>query len=420
MLGVIFTYGMTYGGTAAALANPYLGLLIYVCFAVLRPGVGLWYWSVPPGDYSKYLAGGVVLGWLIRGAGSWRFGRAKPMVACLIAFLFWNVLSAIPAVNQELAWERVEALAKIILVVVVGVTLIDSVEKIRQMAWVILLSHGYVAYDLNMNYFAGFNRLWETGFGGMDNNSMGITLVSCTGLGIFLCLSARMWYQKAAAVVSLGFMVHAILFSFSRGSMLGLILVVVASFLLIERRAIHYLMLVGGIGLIMLFTGNAVIDRFSTTFDGSGKRDDSAEGRLQMWSTCVEVAASNPVFGLGPHHFPVFAAHYGLTPMKEAHTTWLQVAAENGIPGITFLLVFYIGTVVRLWPAIRAATPVPDPRLRDTARMVIAATLGFMLTAQFVTLPGLEAPYYIVMLGLGALKLLSTGTAAPVPAVRPH
>jgi hypothetical protein len=39
--------------------------------------------------------------------------------------------------------------------------------------------------------------------------------------------------------------------------------------------------------------------------------------------------------------------------------------------------------------------------------MVIVSTLGFLFTSQFVTLPGLEAPYYIVMLGLAALKLLN-------------
>jgi hypothetical protein len=45
--------------------------------------------------------------------------------------------------------------------------------------------------------------------------------------------------------------------------------------------------------------------------------------------------------------------------------------------------------------------------------MVIASTLGFVFTAQFVTLPGLEAPYYVALLGAGVLRLLSVPELLP-------
>jgi O-antigen ligase len=130
-----------------------------------------------------------------------------------------------------------------------------------------------------------------------------------------------------------------------------------------------------------------------------------------MWEICTRVATENPVTGLGPHHFPVYSSSFGQTPNKEAHTTWLQLAAEIGIPGVLFLLAFYLITVVRLWPMTRSATPVPDPFLRDVARMVTASTVGFLFTAQFVTLPGLEAPYYIALLGIGAVRIRSASAA---------
>jgi hypothetical protein len=101
----------------------------------------------------------------------------------------------------------------------------------------------------------------------------------------------------------------------------------------------------------------------------------------------------------------VYAQSFGLTVGKEAHTTWLQLLAEVGIPGVGFLLVYYLTALARLWPMTREAYPLPDPWLRDVARMVIAAIAGFLFTAQFVTLPGLEAPYYIALLGAGAIKL---------------
>jgi hypothetical protein len=45
--------------------------------------------------------------------------------------------------------------------------------------------------------------------------------------------------------------------------------------------------------------------------------------------------------------------------------------------------------------------------------MTIAALAGFMLSAQFVSLEGLELPSYITMIGAGTLKLTSVSAFAP-------
>jgi O-antigen ligase len=121
---------------------------------------------------------------------------------------------------------------------------------------------------------------------------------------------------------------------------------------------------------------------------------------------------AHPLFGLGPHHFPVHAHEFGLTPGKEAHSLWAQIAAELGIPGLFFLVAFYAMSVTRLWSYLRRPGPEDDPWFLDTARMVIAAITGFAVSAQFVSLPGLETPYYIVLLGAGALKVVSSSQRA--------
>ena len=40
--------------------------------------------------------------------------------------------------------------------------------------------------------------------------------------------------------------------------------------------------------------------------------------------------------------------------------------------------------------------------------MVIASLVGFMVSAQFVTVYGVELPYYVVLIGAGAIKLADT------------
>ena len=125
------------------------------------------------------------------------------------------------APEQEIAWEYVDRYAKIILPVIVGVTTIKTVSQLKKLAWVILLSHAYPAFELNMKLLGGYNQLKEEGFGFMDNNSYAISLVSASGLAFFLFLHAERWWQKAIAAGSAAVIIHAVIFSNSRGGMLG-------------------------------------------------------------------------------------------------------------------------------------------------------------------------------------------------------
>ena len=83
------------------------------------------------------------------------------------------------------------------------------------------------------------------------------------------------------------------------------------------------------------------------------------------------------------------------------------------MPGLLFLVLFYGLCVIRLIPLARETSSVPDPWLRYLARAVIASLCGFALAAQFVSLVGLETPYYIALIGAGALKLASVPVEEP-------
>jgi O-antigen ligase len=257
-----------------------------------------------------------------------------------------------------------------------------------------------------MSYYDGFNRIQEIGFGNMDNNCFSISLCAAAGLAFFLGLNATRWWQKLLAFASAAFSVHAVMFAFSRGGMLGLIITAVISFVLIPKTAKHYLIFALAIALAFRLAGTEVVDRFTTVFVSAEERDASAQSRVNMWTICRDQMIANPVFGLGPHHFPLYAEEVGLTRGKEAHSLWLQIGAELGFPGLLFLVTFYAVCWLRLWPYARRPEPGTDPWLTDTARMVIASVTGFAVSAQFVSLPGLETPYYVVLLGGGALKML--------------
>jgi O-antigen ligase len=411
-MGLIFTIGLCYGGALVSLFNPFVGLLIYVCFAIVKPEA-MWYWSVPEGNYSRIIAIALLVGWMGKGFGSWQFGRGRGIVFAFVGYWLWTASSIVWSIDQGMAMGSVEALTKTLLPFLVGITIIDSVRKLKQLAWIIVLSEGFVAYSLNTFYFEGYNRLLEDGYAGMDNNCNAIAFVTCTGLALFLGLESTKWWLKALAFAAAAFMAHAVLFSFSRGGMLALVVTGIVSFILIPKSPKHYLMLLAAALALVRLAGPQVLARFETSFAAEGARDGSAESRLRLWSACWDLMLKNPM-GIGADQFGLMVVNYGFRPGMMAHSIWLQVGAEVGFVGLACLVLFYALCIVRLWPLARQKEAVLDPWLPVAARMVIAALIGFAVSAQFVSLKGLEVPYYIGLLGATVLKLTSMPVETPL------
>src|SRR5262249_4810833 len=128
MKGLLFTYLLTYGGALTSLFNPFIGLLIYICFAIIRPE-SMWHWSGPAGNYSRIVAIALLMGWALHGFGNWSFGRARGIIVAFITFWLWIFASALQAENPGVAFAFVEAMAKVLLPFIAGITLLDSVPK---------------------------------------------------------------------------------------------------------------------------------------------------------------------------------------------------------------------------------------------------------------------------------------------------
>jgi probable O-glycosylation ligase (exosortase A-associated) len=407
MKGLIFTYTLTYGGALVSLFNPFYGLLVYFAFSIIRPE-SMWYWSVPQGNYSRIVAIALLIGWAGRGFGDWRFGKGGAIVYCLIGFWLWAVASTLfAAIRTDVGFNFVENQAKILLPFLVGATVINSVTQLKQLAWTLALSQSYVALEMNMSYYQGFNRMEYLGFGGMDNNCVAIAMVTGAGLAFFLGLDAPKLWQKLLAWGGAALMAHSIMFAFSRGGMLALIITGIVSFALIPKKPRDYAVFVLAVLLALRMAGPEVVARFTTVFVDKEERDFSAQSRADMWVDCWDLMTKHPLFGIGPDHWAgIYSFQYGWQD-KEAHSLWVTIGAELGFVGLGLLLAFYGFAVLRLWPLAHERRLVPDPWLHSVARMVIAGLVGFGISAQFVSLEGLELPYYSTLIGVVGLKLLT-------------
>jgi putative inorganic carbon (hco3(-)) transporter len=410
--GLLLTYVLAFGGAAMSLRQPLIGLFVYALFSIVRPQV-MFGWAGDLRGMSEIVGVAMLIGWAINGFGSWQFARARGIVLALLAFFAWFTLSAVFAADPAFAFGSVAERAKVVLAFLVGITMLGSEPSLRTFAWMIVLGHGYLGAEMNWSYVNGYNRAADGLLG--DNNSFAAAMVAAVGPALFLGFATKQWWKKGLAFGSALLCMHTVLLTFSRGGMLGLIVTGLAMALLMPKKPKYVLALVVAAAIGLRLTGPQLTARFQTTFAAEEDRDASAQSRVELWKDCLLVIERYPVFGVGPWHWPRIASEFGWPAGKQAHSFWLQVGAESGVAALLLLLGFYS---LMLYHALWLAR-----RFRGTVYEVygmyaFSGLVGFMVSAQFVSLEGLETPYYLVLVGAAALKLKSSEASA-APATLP-
>ena len=404
MKGLLFAYALVAVGTVGSFRNPLIGLVVYILFAVLRPQA-LWGWAGGLDGLSLVVGVAMIAGWVIHGFGTWTFARGRNVLLALAVFTVWLFLSTLQANNPQVAADWVVSFLKILMPILIGVSLTNSDKTCRLIMWTIVLAQAYVSLEMNQSYFLqGFNRAALQGFAGMDNNSFGISLVATIGPAVALGLSARTWRERGLAFGAAMLILHTILLTFSRGALLGLIAVGVIAFVIMPKRPKYLATMAVVVAIAFSLTGPELTARFKTTFAGADERDASAESRIDLWRDCLTVAVSRPVFGVGPQNWPLVAQDFGWPAGKHAHSVWMQTAAELGFPGVLALLMFFVLTVRNLWPIVRGREAPPGSERSLLAAGVMLSMVGYIVSAQFVSLQGLEVPYYVAIVGVGLVK----------------
>lgn len=407
MKGLILTYLMTYGGSAAALFNPFVGVCVYWVLDIVRPQY-MFAWAGTEGAFSQIVAIATAIGWAAKGFGNWRFGEGRTVYVLFVAAALWSFASALLAPHHDIALTFVLEQSKRLLMLTIALTTARSGRQLKTLLWVFVASAGYLAYELNMSYLAGSNQAQYAGYGGMDNNCLAISMVTCLGTAGFLVMQARAAWQKAIAATAALLIGHTVLLTYSRGGMLGLVMVAVAALVVMPKRRNHLLAMTLAAVIGLSLVGPQVQERFGTTFASASERDDSAQSRVDLWKDCLIVMERYPLFGVGPDHWRFIVAEFGWPEGKEAHSLWLQSGAEVGVPGALLLLMAYLVATRKAWRLARTRGNSPDDEFfRNVGCMVVASLAGYMLSVQFVTLKGLETPYYVLAFAIVCLRLVS-------------
>lgn len=340
----------------ACLFRPWIGILGWLWVAYFSPHGMTWGFgrSIP---IAVLIGGATLIGLLFT-------GDRKPLprawaVFLLFVFAVHFTFTTLFAFNPDVARGKWEWVVKGLLMTFVAMTLFQDRRRLRYL---------YMVTALSLGFFGVRGAFWvlRTGGGGgwvmgpdlsffSDNNELGLAL--CMILPILLYLSreeSRPWL-KFVFRFTFAMSAVSILFTYSRGAFLGLIVVLG---ILIWRSPWRWRFATAVI-ILALIAAPLAPDRLWQRItsielqDTAETRDDSAKGRLEAWTTAWNIAVDRPFTGGGFRALwdPfVWQRYYGDNFLKarDAHSLYFEVLSEHGFLGLGLYFAVIISTLLTL------------------------------------------------------------------------
>lgn len=260
-----------------------------------------------------------------------------------------------------------------------------NINRLKRVILMILAGISYLSYysisNLAVDALIGRRA---SGFGWFENpNDLSLILVSVIPLAILMANLSKKFLIKLFFLIIAGIFSYNILFSGSRGGLLGLMTVGFSSLFFAEKlpklsRFVLVVLLIGAIAGIGI---TSVLNRSDHVTGLRG--DDSAENRIVQWKAGMRMIADRPLFGVGRGEFESTVREYGGVGGLSPHNTIIQVFAETGIPAGIFFLLFSIFPLKTLWKKFKNTDQLGDSTISLIYRYLWISLLGFWICAFF-------------------------------------
>lgn len=388
-------------------------LIVIIAVAVplsfIRPFMGILFWTwisyFNPQDFTWGVASRIPVGYLIAiptllgliFTNRKQFVPVTRETVLLLMLWLWFCLTSVnvllsPSLHHHAA-ETVSFLwliSKILMMVFVALFLITDTKRLRW--WYLVTAGSFALFALKSSVF-GVVTLGQFKVYGprnsmiADNNDYGLAMNMV--LPIFVALARTeqsrtlRWCFWAALPLGIG----SVILTYSRGALLGLVVVLFALSLLSKRR----IMAIGGAAVSVLVIFMAApqqwLERMATIRDAAHK-DPSALARLHSWTFAYHLFLDHPIFGGGFETFtaPLYS-HYNMLweRVSGPHSIYFQMLAEQGLPG----LLLFLGLIASCWWSCRSIRR--RFKNRDTsfplaayATMIQLSIIPFLISGAFL------------------------------------
>lgn len=324
---------------------PFAALLLFFAMLLLRP------WDHLPALASArpmllLMVVAVVL--FVRSRPQIEFFRVRPaplLLAFFAAICFSVLFSYWTTKSLSVASDYLKQIALFVMIV----NLVTTVRRLTQFLTILSVGsafHGALAiFNYTFGEFEGEDRL--EGIGGAyfrDPNDLALALVLFLPFAWWLTSVLRSRLARATMFGCIAMLVGGIVATQSRGGLLAL-LATVAVLVLQQDRARRGLLVITFTAATVLsatIMSAGVFDRYLTIT--SYQHDESAVARLAVWKAGARMFADHMLTGTGAGTFEiVYGQHYidraaAGNIWRAAHSSYIEIAAELGIIGVTIWL----------------------------------------------------------------------------------
>lgn len=335
----------------------------------------------------------------------------------IYAFLFFVVLAGASwAVlgRQSFQDSMMMVYVSQIFFLVSTLTLIDTEERLR---WSMLAVLAGVAWGSLYSlrewqkaipiYGFGYRPLWSPAG---DPNYFTASAVLCVPIAFYLIVRTSRRFDRWFSAACLVLIAAAILVDSSRGGVLALAAVGAVVFLQYRGRRVLILVLGCALAMGLLLSPVSPLARLLHPDSGGVI---AADDRLELWSAGLRMVSQHPLLGIGLDNFKAEVPAY-LGPGQDidfiAHNTYVQMAAEMGLPGLLAFIWILIVTFRSLARSRRRAAESDSILIHCVASGLFAGLAGFAVAMFFLSAEFLKSFWFVVFLSPAIEKLLPTPT----------
>jgi O-antigen ligase len=270
--------------------------------------------------------------------------------------------------------------------------LVCTPQRARNVIRASVLAAGIgAAWCYKQHFMEGAERAWGVG---LDPNYEALSMVMMIPLAAWMGRAeGRLLWRTVGALTAVS-LAGATFLTQSRGGLIALAVVGLAALLRARRRPAARCALLVAFGGLLALAPAGLWQRFeSIKLSGSPLNGDetAAQARLELIVAGLSMVESHPLLGVGLDGFKAAAPSYDPRLRESgtqyiAHNTYLQVAAETGLPGLLLFVALMAAGFGNCRAAERCARDRALAGFTAAIRLALLAYVvaGFFLTAEFV------------------------------------
>jgi probable O-glycosylation ligase (exosortase A-associated) len=333
-------------------------------------------------------------------------------------FLLWTVITTLNTIGDpEIAWEYWERFFKVTMLYYCAIFLLSKKLHVDFFIWMLIASVGFYAFEESLKFVVSFGKHHIRGMNDHvlgDNNSLALAIDMCIPLVIYIIGQTKSKIFRWILAGLVFSMILCVIGTYSRGGMLGLIVIAFIYFKQSERKIIT-LFTISAVALLIL--SNFTTEQWSTRMDTISKasKDSSFMGRVAAWKVSTLIAIDNPITGGGIkslENFPIWLKYVDQidrinfieTPAPDydrahaAHSIYFQALGDQGFIGLFLVVSLLLSAYLKTSKLERQAI-----ELNQDWRISLSKMLKISITVYAIVGGALSMVYFDLIFAIYAM-----------------